>query len=832
MLCLNIKKERINKMIEDLKKYNETSDPKTIVDTAIFKYLKEKGSMHYCSNLENIASDIANILTRIPVMFSNYTNHDITHSLRIADYMVSLLPLPIENYSDTELAMMAISAIFHDVGMCIFETESSLDVSIQDAIRKDHHRCSEEFVKNNAKTEFFKIGMSDVNFQKSISLIVRSHGEDISWIEKNIDTNEEYGSESVNPQFIACLLRLGDYLDFDSRRTPICLFNNLKLKASSYEEWRKHFPITNFMKINHERQVYFQGNCEEIEVFHQVCKYFENIEKEIKDEKELLFDCSEKYKLDISEVVVNKIKHNKFSSVNLQFNMNYVAITNLLMGENLYVDKTVVIRELLQNSLDACLLKKEIFEKKSESYNPEIKVIFDSNRISICDNGIGMTKKIIENYFLCIGKSYYTSETFENIGVNFNPISHYGIGFLSCFLLTDMIEVHTIPFEDKKLLYKFVINKNDRNVVITAEDGESHESGTIISFVNKHFYEIFSTCESISKYIKDLFFDISVPIKLYKKEKFVETISVRNIDMTNRIDISKYLNDIQCSFKTISKKNSCRIVEKLYPFSIRNNYIYDPEHLPDTILDEEELYNYLQTNGGYSISNFILHGDRIKILKIYPLASNAEAYYDNFFEYNDDAQDAFDKTFNKFPQESINILMNSELLDEFEEYEKISLSYITGAPQYKKFVLLIGELLKKLNYYVDSFLCKIDLESIFYNDNYYSYICIDRQIKSMEKNELAFHNIRVGQYGILVSSLLDALMPFQWYINVNTKGIFPNISRDSISSKLSAEFGYAIGYAYNKYLCDQEVDSSKKEFINQFINKFYAEKDKNIFIKK
>jgi len=822
-------------MIEDLIKYNKESDSEEIKDIAIFKYLKEKGSTHYCDNLERIESDISNILTRIPAMFSNYTNHDITHSLRIADYMVALLPLPIEEYSDTELAMMVISAIYHDVGMSVSKTEASLDINKQDEIRKNHHKRSEDFVLNNANTVLFNIGKtSDINFQKSISLIVRAHGEDVSWIENNIEKDEEFGTDNVNPLFIACLLRLGDYLDFDSRRTPLCLFNYLELQAFSYEEWRKHFPITNFMKINSERQIYFRGNCEEPEVFHQICKYFENIEKEIKNEKELLFDCSDKYKLDISEVVLNKIKHNKFSSVNLQFNMDYVSITNLSMGENLYTDKSVVIRELLQNSIDACLLKKEISAKLSKPYNPEIKVIFDSNTISICDNGIGMSKKVIENYFLCIGKSYYTSETFKNIGASFNPISHYGIGFLSCFLLTDAIEVHTIPFEDKNLSYNFVINKNDRNVVITTKDGENTESGTSIRFINNDFNEVFFSCDSVTKYIKSLLFDISVPINIYEKENLVETISSINIDMTNRTDISKYLNNVQCSFKTISHNLSGRIIEKLCPFSMQNSYIYDPEHLPDMILDEEDLYNYQQkTNESYSISHFILPGDRIQILKIYPLDSDAEDYYDNYFEYNDDAQEAFDKTLEEYPDESINILIeNSELLNEFEEYEKVDISYTTGSPQYKKIVAFIGELLKKLNYDVDSFLCDIDLEPIFYNNNFYSYIEIDKQIKSMGKNALAFHNIRVGQYRILIPSLLDFFMAFQWYINVNTKGVFPNISRDNISSKISAELGYAIGYAYNKYLYELEVDPSKKEFINQFINKFYPEIDTNIFIKK
>lgn len=824
-------------MIEDLIKYNKNADPKQIKDTAIFKYLDEKERNHYCSNLERIESDIENILTRIPAMFSNYTNHDITHSLRIADYMASLLPLPIENYSDTELAMMAISAIFHDVGMCVSETESSLDISKQDEIRRTHHIRSEKFVLKKASIDHFKIDTSsDVNFQKVISLIVRAHGENVSWIENHIDKNEEYGVDKVNPLFIACLLRLGDYLDFDSRRTPYNLFNYLDLKAKSYEEWKKHFPISNYIKINKQRQVYFMGNCEEPEVYHQISKYFEDIEKEIKNEKLLLFECSKKYKLDISDVILNNIKPNKFLSVNLQFNMDYAAITNLLMGENLYSDKTVVIRELLQNSIDACLVKKELCIKNSLSYNPEIKIMVDSNKITIFDNGIGMTKKIIENYFLCVGKSYYTSETFKNLNCNYNPISHYGIGFLASFLLTDKIEITTIPFEDKKLKYNFIVNKDDRNVEIITFDEANPDSGTSVSFINNIADEVFQTVDEIIKYIENLFLEISVPISIYDKDTHKKNIQKKTIDKNKRIDISNYLNNIQCSFKALSVKETCRINNVYNPFSLfENNYIYDPQHLPDKIIDSTDLYNYQQnTAESYDITNSVLPNDTLYILKVFPLDFVSESYYDSFFDYNDDVEMAYDRTFNKFPQETINVLINDwELPNQFDEIGKIDLlNRKSRNDKYKHFLSEVDRLLTKLDYETESFLYKMEAKRIFYNNDFYSYITIDKQIKAGEKNEVAFHNINIGQYRILVPSLLDSFMPFHWYINVNTNNVFPSISRDSISSKISAELGYAIGYAYNKYLCDLQTDISKKEFINQFIKKFYPEIDTNIFIKK
>ena len=226
--------------------------------------------------------------------------------------------------------------------------------------------------------------------------------------------------------------------------------------------------------------------------------------------------------------------------------------------------------------------------------------------------------------------------------------------------------------------------------------------------------------------------------------------------------------------------------------------------------------------------------DKIYILRIYPLDFESENYYDSFFDYNDDIEMSYERTFNKFPQETITILLfESEIINQFDDIGKIDLlDRASKDEKYKHFLSEIEKLLAKLNYETDSFLYKIETKQIFYNENFYSYITDNKQIKSEEKNDLAFHNIRIGQYRIILPSLLDSFMPFHWYINVNTNNIFPNISRDSISSKISAELGYAIGYAYNKYLCDMETDISKKEFINQFIKKFYPEIDTNIFIKK
>lgn len=391
--------------------------------------------------------------------------------------------------------------------------------------------------------------------------------------------------------------------------------------------------------------------------------------------------------------------------------------------------------------------------------------------------------------------------------------------------MSDKVDVTTIPYEDKNILYKFTVEKNDRDVGIKTIDQENECSGTKISFDRKNVTDILNA-EYLKKYIEELFFHIPVPINIYSDDSLLYSIEER------KIDISKYLNNIECSFKTLTPNIINRINKLDYPFSLSNSYIYAPNILPDMILDEEDLYNYQQNTGEtWDITNFISPKDKVQILRIYPLDSDAEDYYDNYFEYEDDAQEAFEKTFKEFPQESISVLINdSELLNEFDEYEKIDIPCNVGTEKYRNLINKISELLSREGYDVDSFLCDIESKYIFYNENYYSYFNNYRKISGGERNGLAFHNIRLSQYQILIPSIIDSFMSFQWYINVKTQNVFPSISRDSLSQKISSELGYALGYAYNMYLMEQEIDSSKKEFIKQFIEKYYSREC--IFIKR
>ncbi len=151
--------------------------------------------------------------------------------------------------------------------------------------------------------------------------------------------------------------------------------------------------------------------------------------------------------------IIYEIESSGYTPLDMKFSVDSTAALQLFTGNRLYSDKRVFFRELIQNSVDACNLKK-LFDK---DYTPKISINFDDHIkiIKFQDNGIGMDRQWIEKYFLKIGISFYQSGDIKNINqnrVDFNFISKFGIGFLSSFLVSDKIVIQTRKNDSPGLL--------------------------------------------------------------------------------------------------------------------------------------------------------------------------------------------------------------------------------------------------------------------------------------------------------------------------------------------------------------------------------------------
>ena len=143
--------------------------------------------------------------------------------------------------------------------------------------------------------------------------------------------------------------------------------------------------------------------------------------------------------------VMYEIEADGYTPVDMKFVVDSSAALQLFTGNRLYADKRTFLRELIQNAIDACHLRKMI----EPEYVPEIAFTFNEgiSVVTIRDNGIGMDRQWLEKYFLKIGISFYQSDEIQRINrdtrIDVNFISQFGIGFLSSFLVADKIVIRT-----------------------------------------------------------------------------------------------------------------------------------------------------------------------------------------------------------------------------------------------------------------------------------------------------------------------------------------------------------------------------------------------------
>ena len=155
---------------------------------------------------------------------------------------------------------------------------------------------------------------------------------------------------------------------------------------------------------------------------------------------------------------------------NYNFKVDLKGIIRLL-SDNLYSSDKVFLRELLQNAADAINARKKADASYTEG---KITVTYKKTKsgaqLTFADNGIGLTKEEIHTFLSVIGQSSKRDDEVRN-----SFIGQFGIGLLSCFLVTNEIKVITRSVSEDKP-YQWV-GKSDGSYVIT-EPKKKMEPGT------------------------------------------------------------------------------------------------------------------------------------------------------------------------------------------------------------------------------------------------------------------------------------------------------------------------------------------------------------------
>ncbi|UYQ92185.1 metallophosphoesterase [Chitinophaga horti] len=142
--------------------------------------------------------------------------------------------------------------------------------------------------------------------------------------------------------------------------------------------------------------------------------------------------------------------HKNDDALPSSYSADVKRIVGLLIGKSLYPESYMFVRELIQNSVDAC---RRVVEKYPQS-RPKIIINVNTteNYLEVIDEGDGMTKSTIKHHFSVIGKSI--SQEFNDSTGDFDLISRFGIGFMSTYIVAEKVIIDTKNDEDEQVRFE------------------------------------------------------------------------------------------------------------------------------------------------------------------------------------------------------------------------------------------------------------------------------------------------------------------------------------------------------------------------------------------
>lgn len=124
-----------------------------------------------------------------------------------------------------------------------------------------------------------------------------------------------------------------------------------------------------------------------------------------------------------------------------RFQVNLSGMINIL-SNHLYSNPKVYLRELLQNGVDAITARQALAEDHYiGQINIEVNGIGVGSTLIIEDNGVGLNEAEVHEFLAMIGQSSKRGEDFLSTNTSF--IGRFGIGLLSCFMVSDEIVMVT-----------------------------------------------------------------------------------------------------------------------------------------------------------------------------------------------------------------------------------------------------------------------------------------------------------------------------------------------------------------------------------------------------
>ena len=473
-------------------------------------------------------------LSTVVINYPHYTRHDVSHCEAIITNIEMLLgEEAIRLLSPTDTWLLLHEAYLHDIGMVIeckriednweskefqdylHAAENSLDDSlaenaklinsfeekrdkgksvlawpvrvryavtllIADYYRKEHAVDSRSYLEDMGNAFNIDLGYNGLIQQRLINLladIAYLHTEsNDKLLELDYRTNG-FNADYAHPRFLAQMLRMGDLLDADNNRfnaSNEIVFG--EIPESSRNHWEKHMSARHILIT--PDIIEYRADCGKPEVYRETRNFLSWLKTEVEfwalNWKNIMPENikGSAPKLGKCELLLDGVPDIQGLS-DLQFSISTEKAFEVIEGANIYEDKFVFLREVIQNALDACKIQmwRDVSENRYRSWiakesvnnlqpfqikndvfeNYGVDVIlrkYDENhfKVIISDNGIGISAEQFKK--ICnVGVSYSgdkkRSEEVESMPLWLRPTAGFGIGLQSIFLIADEFEIYS-----------------------------------------------------------------------------------------------------------------------------------------------------------------------------------------------------------------------------------------------------------------------------------------------------------------------------------------------------------------------------------------------------
>lgn len=508
--------------------------------TVIWERLNNLNS-YKAENMCNFIIHIAPYLSDIQKFFPLYTRHDCHHGFQVLGRMADILEPYLlqdgpEGLTEDELVCLIVSAYAHDIGMTIFEKGKErdnlliewelpanikdIDERLTDKLRQTHAERGIKFLKSSEAGKFISQPLRGL-----IGDIMKGHNLLPCKLKEELPPEAAVGKKITEPRLLSIILCCADALEFSDTRVldnayEEALIRNDNSAAKSLLEMRKHKAIGDCIAID-DGFIFATGNFEDTNTLHTTHITLDQIEEWLKDYINLASDFTGRFKKNILRIKNHKITRNFYLPENMEYvpvaiKVDERQIRELFTSKNLWGSETITgVKEILQNSLDACRYRIHT-SKEAEIYNPQIDIIVNikAKELTVTDNGCGMSKDDITEFFLQMFKSKTNSRKFREdpSNKNFYPIARFGVGFWSVFTIADKAIVKTRT-NNSENGYAFEVSINPVMRYLKLVEDINIPIGTSISLKLKNDIDISELLEQLTKKL------ISPPIPIYIKDK-------------------------------------------------------------------------------------------------------------------------------------------------------------------------------------------------------------------------------------------------------------------------------------------------------------------------